>query len=118
MGGAAEFYERLWSADYAQCNEHYVSCFDGTFLIDEPIFDDFVPYEAPSYCEENNAEDEDEDYDESAAPGSSSAWPLLFALSLFLCDVRAARQLTDKSLSCDVCARVCHMRGGCICFAL
>ena len=81
--GAAEFYERLWSADYAQYNEHYVTCFDGTFLIDEPIFDDFVPYEATSYCEEDNDNAEDEDYDESAAPGSNSAWPLLFALSLF-----------------------------------
>jgi len=79
--GAAEFYERLWSTDYPQYNKHYVFC-GGVedMLIDEPMFADFEPYVAPSYCEEDG-----DDYDESAAPGPNWAWSLLFAcLSMFL----------------------------------
>jgi len=51
--GAAEFYERLWSTQYPQYNKHSVFCAD-TFLEDEPRFDGFEAYVAPSYCDESD----------------------------------------------------------------
>jgi len=80
--GAAEFYERLWSTDYPQYNEHNVVCFDGHFLADEPRFDDYEPFVAPTYCEES--EDGEEDVEKAKDDDVVSSWWIWLLVALGL----------------------------------
>jgi len=72
--GAAEFYERLWSTDYPLYNKHMGGCAPDIGLYDEPRFDDFEPYVAPTYCD---GEDES-----VATEDDSIAWTVALAIGI------------------------------------